>query len=244
LIILPTFNEVENLETVYRRIRSLIQCDILIIDDGSVDGTIGVIKKLQKEDSAVLPLLRNTKSGLGKTYLTGYEYAIKQEYDALIQLDADGSHEIEKIPIMIDLYLNGTKMLVGSRYVPGGDVSGWSKTRVMISRIGNAYGRFILGLDQKDVTSGFRLYDVKTLALLDLSEVEAKGYSFQIQMSYVFRNVKSLEVPIIFVDRVFGESKMGYKIVLEALYQIPRIRIRDMIGRVLNKIHKSGKDYD
>ena len=238
MIILPTYNEAENLEAVYRRIRAVIQCDILIIDDGSVDGTLEVIKKLQQEDNTVFSLLRTVKHGLGKTYLTGYQHAIRYEYDGLIQLDADGSHEIEKIPEMLTHFQNGFKLIIGSRYVPGGDVSGWSKTRIFISKIGNTYGRFILGLDRKDVTSGFRVYDVDTLARIDLSQVEAKGYSFQIQMSFVFRNIASIEVPIVFVDRVFGESKMGYKIVLEALYQIPLIRLKHMMAIVCIKLKR------
>lgn len=238
LVVLPTFNEVGNLMNVYSRIKSCIQCDILIIDDGSKDGTRDVILDLQERDKTVHSLLRDKKYGLGKTYLTGYRYGIAHKYDALIQLDADGSHEIEKIPLMVQFFEKGFKMVTGSRYVSGGDISGWSQSRVLISKVGNFYGRVMLSLVQKDVTSGFRLYDVKTLATMELGNVKAKGYSFQIQMSYIFREMPNAEIPIKFVDRIHGKSKMGYKIIFEALYQIPLIRIlAHLESRQKKKLH-------
>lgn len=228
LIVLPTYNEFENLERVYRRIRNVIYSDILVIDDGSTDGTLEVIKFLQNNDKKFNAMIRKTKKGLGDAYRTAYEFAIQNNYEVLIQCDADGSHEIEKIPLMVEAYQAGYDLVIGSRYVSGGSVAGWSKHRILISRIGNFYSRLVLGLKTKDNTAGFRLYKVALLRDLNSNIGNAKGYSFQVQMSYLCKNAKVKELPIKFVEREFGKSKMTFSIALEAFWQIPAIRTRKL----------------
>ena len=224
LVVLPTYNEAENIENVVSRVRSVVKCDILIVDDGSTDGTIEIIKRLNSQNPNVFLSLRTSKNGLGDAYRHAYTWAIENGYELLIQCDADGSHEIEKIPDLYEKYLSGSDLVVGSRYVPGGNVEGWSSSRILISKLGNLYAKLVLRLPVKDLTVGFRLYRISTLRKVNYLSAVAKGYSFQIQMSYLFRNYKIAEVPITFVDRVFGASKMNTKIALEAIWQIPFIR--------------------
>lgn len=224
LVVLPTYNEAENIENVCARIKNVIDCHILIVDDGSTDGTIQIIKKLSEENSKIHLSLRNSKNGLGDAYRHAYKYAIDQGYEVLIQCDSDGSHEIEKIPTLYEKYKTGSDLVIGSRYVAGGNVEGWVRTRILISKAGNFYAKLVLRLPVKDLTAGFRLYRIASLKKINYQSAVAKGYSFQIQMTYLFRNLKISEVPITFVDRVFGSSKMNTKIALEAVWQIPFIR--------------------
>ena len=224
LVVLPTYNEAENIGNVCARIKNVIDCHILIVDDGSTDGTIPIIKKLSEENSRIHLSLRNSKNGLGDAYRHAYKYAIEQGYEILIQCDSDGSHEIEKIPTLYEKYKSGSDLVIGSRYVAGGNVEGWARTRILISKAGNFYAKLVLRLPVKDLTAGFRLYRIASLKKINYQSAVAKGYSFQIQMTYLFRNLKISEVPITFVDRVFGSSKMNTKIALEAVWQIPFIR--------------------
>lgn len=226
LIIIPTFNEVENLLYIYNRVRKVTKEDILFVDDGSIDGTVEKILDLAKSDPRVKMLLRNSKEGLGKAYQAAFHYAMQEDYDFIIHLDADGSHEVEKIPDLIRGYKSGFDLVVGSRYVKGGTVDNWSVVRRIISKVGNNYARFVLGLEIKDLTSGFRLYSLSKLQSAHLERATARGYAFQVQMTYLFNGFKILEVPIRFKDRTFGVSKMGYGIILEALVQIPSIRLK------------------
>ena len=225
LVVLPTYNEAENIENACSRIKNIIDCHILIVDDGSTDGTIQIIKKLSEENSKIHLSLRNSKNGLGDAYRHAYKYAIEKGYEILIQCDSDGSHEIEKIPKLFEEYQSGSDLVIGSRYVAGGNVEGWAKTRILISKAGNLYAKLVLRLPVKDLTAGFRLYRIASLKKINYQSALAKGYSFQIQMTYLFRHLKISEVPITFVDRVFGSSKMNTKIALEAIWQIPFIRL-------------------
>ena len=226
LVVLPTYNEAENIENVVSRVHSVVTCDILIVDDGSTDGTIEIIKRLNSKNPKVFLSLRKSKNGLGDAYRHAYTWAIENGYELLIQCDADGSHEIEKIPDMYEEYLSGSDLVVGSRYIPGGNVEGWSPSRILISKMGNLYAKLVLRLPVKDLTAGFRLYRIDALKNINYQNAVAKGYSFQIQMTYLFRKLKISEVPITFVDRVFGSSKMNTKIALEAIWQIPFIRFK------------------
>ena len=226
LVVLPTYNEAENIENVVSRVHSVVTCDILIVDDGSTDGTIEIIKRLNSKNPKVFLSLRKSKNGLGDAYRHAYTWAIENGYELLIQCDADGSHEIEKIPDMYEEYLSGSDLVVGSRYIPGGNVEGWSPSRILISKMGNLYAKLVLRLPVKDLTAGFRLYRIDALRNINYQNAVAKGYSFQIQMTYLFRKLKISEVPITFVDRVFGSSKMNTKIAVEAIWQIPFIRFK------------------
>jgi dolichol-phosphate mannosyltransferase len=226
LVVLPVFNEVKNIYSVYKRILEQLEPNILFVDDGSTDGSIEIIRELIEKDSKVSCLFRNEKKGLGSAYRDAYEFAISKKYDFLIQCDTDGSHEIEKIPEMLDYSINGADLVIGSRYVDGGSVAGWNKSRLYISKIGNIYSRLCLNLKIKDNTAGFRIYDINSLSKVDFESATANGYAFQVQMTYLFRNLKIVEVPIQFSERQFGKSKMNLRIALEALVKIPLLRAR------------------
>ena len=226
LVILPTYNENENIIKVYERIRKVSQADILIIDDGSSDGTRESIIGMKSLDNKINFIFRDKKLGLGSAYRVSYEYALNHNYDFLIQCDADGSHEIEKIPEMLKAAISGADLVLGSRYIAGGSVIGWSTSRVIISKIGNFYSKLTLGLKTKDNTAGFRVFNVNSLADIDFKKANANGYAFQVQMTYFFRNLIIVEIPINFMERQFGESKMTIGIALEALIQIPLLRFK------------------
>ena len=226
LVVLPTYNEMENIQNVYRRIRNISQADILIIDDGSSDGTRELIFELKTFDEKIKYIFRDKKLGLGSAYRVSYEYALGHNYDFLIQCDADGSHEIEMIPEMLKAAISGADLVIGSRYIAGGSVIGWSTSRVIISKIGNFYSKLMLGLKTNDNTAGFRIFKINSLADIDFRKANANGYAFQVQMTYLFRNLKIVEIPINFVERQFGESKMTVGIALEALIQIPLLRFK------------------
>lgn len=224
LVVLPTYNEVENVRNVYSRIRKVTDADIIFVDDGSKDGTLDVILEIRSIDTNVHLFSRGAKKGLGSAYRDSYKFALENNYRFLIQCDADGSHEIEKIPEMMQAAASGADLVIGSRYVSGGSVKGWAKSRQVISRIGNLYSRLMLGLASKDNTAGFRIYNIETLAKLNYESAKANGYAFQVQMTYLFRTKKVVEIPICFAERQYGASKMTTKIALEALIQIPLLR--------------------
>lgn len=226
LIVIPTYNEVDNLERIYYRIRKVSQADLLFIDDGSYDGTDKKIEKLRLIDSKIEVMYRQEKLGLGSAYRDSYSFAISNNYDYLIQCDADGSHEIEKIPEMLETSMSGNDLVIGSRYVEGGSVKGWSKSRLVISKLGNYYSQIVLGLRTKDNTAGFRVYKVESLKKTDFNRAKANGYAFQVQMTYLFRSKNTVEVPISFVERQYGKSKMTACIAFEAIVQIPLLRFR------------------
>ena len=224
LVVLPIYNEHPNILKVYKRIRNISDFDILFIDDGSTDGSIELIKSIELKDSFVFCLFRGAKLGLGSAYRDAFKYAIENEYKYLIQCDADGSHQIEKIPIMMQFAVGGADLVIGSRYVTGGSVQGWAKSRILISKLGNTYSRFCLNLTTRDNTAGFRIYDVNVLSKINYGTARANGYAFQVQMTYLFRKMKVVEVPIKFSEREFGRSKMTARIAFEALIQIPLLR--------------------
>lgn len=226
VVVLPTFNEFENIPLVLDRIKQVIDADILFVDDGSTDGTLELIKNLVTVDSKIKALFRSKKMGLGSAYRDAYSYALNENYQYLIQCDADGSHEIEKIPEFIDAAAKGADLVIGSRYVKGGSVVGWAKSRELISRIGNLYSRITLGLRTKDNTAGFRLYNLNSLSKIDFHRATANGYAFQVQMTYLFKDLNVVEVPIQFVERQFGKSKMTINVAIEALVKIPMLRLK------------------
>jgi dolichol-phosphate mannosyltransferase len=226
IIVLPIYNEFANIEKVYKRIRDISDSDILFIDDGSTDGSLELLEEIKLNDPYVYCIYRGAKLGLGSAYRDAYRYATENAYKYLIQCDADGSHQIEIIPKMLNVAKGGVDLVIGSRYVSGGSVQGWAKSRIVISKLGNFYSRICLNLKTKDNTAGFRIYDVSTLSRIDYGSASANGYAFQVQMTYLFRKVKVVEVPIKFTEREFGESKMTTQIALEALIQIPLLRFR------------------
>ena len=220
LVVLPTFNEAENIENVLRRIRTALpDAGVLVVDDGSPDGTADMAEKLGREIGAVDVLRRTRKSGLGSAYRAGFAWGLARGWEAFVEMDADLSHDPDALPGLVAPLDDGVDLVVGSRYVPGGSIPNWRWHRRLLSQGGNIYAALLLGLGVTDSTSGFRAYRADILRSMDLDAVRAEGYGFQIEMVYeVLRHGGRVsEVPIRFVDRVEGKSKMSMQIVVEAL---------------------------
>lgn len=220
LIVLPTYNEAENIDHVLRRIRAAMpDAGVLVVDDGSPDGTADLAGKLGAELGNVEVLRRAAKSGLGSAYRAGFAWGLKRGWEAFVEMDADLSHEPEALPSLIAPLSQGVDLVVGSRYVPGGSIPNWRWHRRVLSQGGNIYAALLLGLHVKDSTSGFRAYRAEALRRINLGAVRAEGYGFQIEMVHqvIQHGGHVTEVPIRFVDRVEGKSKMSMHIVVEAL---------------------------
>ena len=234
LVITPTYNESESITEVVARLFNACPegVDLLVIDDGSPDGTARIVRDLQEQDPRIHLQERAGKQGLGTAYVTGFNWAIERGYDAVVEMDADLSHDPADVPRLLDA-LAGADLVIGSRYVPGGGVSNWGRARRMLSSAGNLYARIWLGYAVRDSTAGFRAYRTSALASEALGDVRSEGYGFQIEMTRRFhmagRRVR--EVPITFVERVRGRSKMSRRIVIEALIAVTRWGIRDRFLR-------------
>ncbi|MFZ4515389.1 MAG: polyprenol monophosphomannose synthase [Acidimicrobiia bacterium] len=234
LIILPTYNEIENIETVLTLVRATVpDADILVIDDGSPDGTAERAEKLAIDLGNIEVLQRPRKSGLGSAYRLGFRTGIAQGYDTMVEMDSDLSHDPRALPEILAPVANGAALSIGSRYVPGGRIPNWSWLRRKISRLGNRYARLVLGLRVQDATAGYRAYSHAALAAIDLDAVRADGYGFQIEMAYQVQcnGGNIVEVPIEFRDRELGTSKMSSRIVVEALSLVTWWGIRDRVFR-------------
>jgi dolichol-phosphate mannosyltransferase len=220
LVIIPTYNEAENIERILRRIsESLPEAGVLVVDDASPDGTGDLVKRAAADLPNVHLMAREAKSGLGSAYRAGFVWGLDNGYDALIEMDADFSHDPGALPALLAPLSEGYDVAIGSRYVKGGHVPNWARHRHLLSQGGNRYASMMLGLHVSDSTAGFRAYSAGIMRKLDLEIIRAEGYGFQIEMTYRAKqqgaNIK--EVPITFVDRVAGESKMSSRIVFEAL---------------------------
>lgn len=232
---LPTYNEAENITEVLDRTRDAApEADVLVVDDGSPDGTADIAERWGREHGGGLRVLRRAaKSGLGSAYRAGFAEGLKEGYDILIEMDSDLSHDPAALPSLISAVEHGASLAIGSRYVPGGTIPNWKWHRKALSRWGNRYAGMVLGLEVRDATAGFRAYSADALSKIDLSQIKADGYGFQIEMAYeVKRNGgRIVEVPISFTDRIRGESKMSGKIVVEALGLVSWWGVRDRILR-------------
>ena len=229
-VIMPTYNERANIEAMVGRVRRAVPgADLLVVDDNSPDGTGEVADKLAAEDSHVHVLHRERKAGLGAAYIAGFRWALDQGYGVVVEMDADGSHLPEELPRLLDA-LAGADLVLGSRYVPGGTVVNWPKSREILSRGGNTYARLMLGIKIQDATGGYRAYRASTLRKISLDEVESQGYCFQIDLAMraIRAGLKVTEVPITFVERVHGTSKMSRAVVAEAFW---RVTIWGITGR-------------
>ncbi len=220
LVVIPTYNEAANIEAVVRQVHAALpDAGILVVDDGSPDGTADLVESLAAENGGDVHVLRRSeKSGLGSAYRAGFRWGLAQGYDACVEMDADFSHDPGALPGLVAPLEDGYEVVVGSRYVPGGTIPRWSWHRHLLSWGGNRYADAVLGLGVKDSTAGFRVYAASVLERLDLDRVRAEGYGFQIEMTYRAKQAGApiTEVPISFVDRVAGESKMSWAIVVEA----------------------------
>lgn len=222
LVVVPTYNEIDNVQIIVQNIREIVpEVDVLIADDNSPDGTGSLADQISERDPKVRVLHRTMKAGLGAAYLAAFEYAKAQKYDVVVEMDADGSHRAIDLRIILTA-LTDADVVLGSRWVKGGQVKNWPKRREILSRGGNIYTRMMLGIPIKDSTGGFRAYRVTALEKLDLDNVQSQGYCFQVDMAWrsVKAGLKVTEVPITFIEREIGESKMSGDIVKEALAKV------------------------
>jgi dolichol-phosphate mannosyltransferase len=220
LVVIPTYNESENIERILHRIHECLpEAGILVVDDGSPDGTGDLVKAVAAELPDVHLMARAEKSGLGSAYRAGFAWGLERGYDACIEIDADFSHDPAALPSLLAPLSLGYDVSIGSRYIEGGTIPNWAWHRHLLSRGGNRYASRMLGLGVADSTAGFRAYSAGTLRQLDLDRIRAEGYGFQIEMTYRSKEhgARIVEVPISFVDRVAGTSKMSSIIVVEAL---------------------------
>ncbi len=228
LIITPTYNEARNLESfVHSLFRVLPQAHLLVVDDASPDGTGAIADKLASGDGRIHCLHRAGKLGLGTAYVEGFLWGLQREYDLFFEMDADLSHDPQYLPSFLQAFDEGADVVVGSRNIPGGGVRGWGPRRMILSKGGSLYARLILGVNIRDMTTGFKGYTRRALSAIDVATLHSGGYSFQIETTYraLCQGLRVQEVPIVFVDRLEGESKMSGRIVLEAIGIVWKLRL-------------------
>jgi dolichol-phosphate mannosyltransferase len=231
-LILPTFNEADNIEPLVRAVVSRLEGTglphtVLIVDDSSPDGTGEIADRLADELPCVRVLHRARKQGLGRAYLAGFEMALQATADLVMEMDSDFSHDPADVPRLIAA-AGAADLVLGSRYVPGGGVENWGLRRRMLSRGGCAYARLLLGIPVRDLTGGFKCFNRRVLEAIDLADVHADGYAFQIELTYraVRAGFQVAEVPILFRERREGASKMSARVALEAVWKVPALRLR------------------
>jgi len=236
IVIIPTFNEIENIETIVKAIFALpTHFHVLIVDDNSPDGTAAKAEELQKEFPTQLHLkVRMKKSGLGTAYVTGFKWALSQGYDYIFEMDADFSHNPNDLEKLLVTCENGADVAIGSRYSNGVNVVNWPLSRVLLSYFASVYVRIITGMKIADATSGFKCYKRQVLEAINLDKIKFVGYAFQIEMKYraFVKNFKIVEVPIIFTDRTKGQSKMSGGIIREAVFGVIMLRLRKIFNRL------------
>ncbi|WP_084958369.1 polyprenol monophosphomannose synthase [Thermoactinospora rubra] len=223
LVIVPTYNERENLPMIAGRVRAAVpEAHLLVVDDNSPDGTGRVADELAAADDHVHVLHREAKQGLGAAYIAAFRWGLAEGFDVLVEMDADGSHQPEELPKLLQALEQGADLAIGSRWVPGGRVVNWPGRREFLSRGANIYTRVMLGLPVRDATAGFRAYRAATLEKVGLADVQSQGYCFQVDLTLrTARNgLRIVEVPITFVERQVGRSKMGRDIVTEAFWRV------------------------
>ncbi|MFC4062199.1 polyprenol monophosphomannose synthase [Planomonospora corallina] len=223
LVIVPTYNERENLPMIVRRVRAAVpEAHLLVADDASPDGTGEIADELAAADDHVHVLHRSGKQGLGAAYIAGFRWGMAEGYDVLVEMDADGSHQPEELPALLRALAGGADLAIGSRWVPGGKVVNWPASREFLSRGANVYTRMMLGMPVRDATAGFRAYRAATLQKIGLDDVESQGYCFQVDLTLrtVRHGLRVAEVPITFVERTVGASKMSRDIIAEALWRV------------------------
>ena len=228
LVISPTYNEKRNIKELIARI-SQLNCvlDILIIDDNSPDGTGEIVKKLMETNDRIYLIERKGKLGLGTAYCRGFQWALERDYDPIIQMDADLSHNPDDIPRLIDAS-ESCDSVIGSRYIEGVNVVNWPMRRLLLSYFANWYARVVIRLPIMDLTGGFKCIRRRVLKEIDFSKIRSEGYSFQIEMNFLawIKGFKLTEIPIVFTDRTVGESKMHRGIVFEAIWMVPKLLLK------------------
>jgi dolichol-phosphate mannosyltransferase len=239
LVVIPTYNERENLADTVARVRTAVpEASVLVVDDASPDGTGALADELASADSAVHVLHRTAKDGLGAAYLEAFAWALERDFDAIVQLDADGSHLPEELPRLL-ARLEGAgsagpaDLVIGSRWISGGSIENWPRHRELLSRWGSAYARTVLRLDTRDATAGYRVFRADALRRIRLEDVHTRGYGFQVDMLWHAHQagLTVVEVPVTFVERIRGRSKMSPAIVLEAMVRVTAWGVRSRFGR-------------
>ncbi len=234
LIIIPTYNELDNLSILIPElVNRYPEIHILIVDDNSPDGTANFVKELMRENSNIKILERPGKMGLGTAYVAGFKYMLENGYEYAFQMDADFSHDPKEIANFFEA-MKDADLVIGSRYKTGVNVINWPMSRLLLSWFANKYTRFITGIPVADATGGFKCFRRKVLESINLNNIHSNGYSFQIEMNYkTWKNgFRVKEIPIIFVDRVKGKSKMSKKIVREAVFMVWKLRLRSILGKL------------
>lgn len=241
VMVVPTYNERENLEWLVGRLRDAVPAvDVLVVDDASPDGTGELADKLAEHDPRVSVVHRTRKEGLGAAYLEGFAVALARGYDVIGEMDADGSHQPEQLPLLLDA-LPDADLVIGSRWVRGGSVVNWPLRRKALSVGGNLYTRMLLGMPLRDITAGFRLFRRSTLEHIDLAGVQSSGYVFQTDLAWrtLQSGLRVIEVPIEFVERARGESKMSPDIAVESLRRITRWGLRERRRQVTDVLSRA-----
>ncbi len=232
LVIIPTFNEMENIPKLIPEVLSKAEgIEVLVVDDSSPDGTADYVEKLMQNNDKIHLIKRDYKMGLGTAYITGFKYALGHSFDYIFEMDADFSHDPNEIVNFLS-EINNYDLVLGSRYISGVNVVNWPMRRLILSYSANIYTKIITGLHIKDSTGGYKCFRREVLEAIDLDRIKSNGYAFQIEMTFKAwkKGFKIKEIPIIFVDRVKGTSKMSKKIVREAVIRVWKLRIRSMLG--------------
>ncbi|GLY86904.1 polyprenol monophosphomannose synthase [Actinoallomurus iriomotensis] len=237
LVIIPTYQERDNVESIVGRVRASVpQAEVLVADDASPDGTGEIADRLAAEDDHVHVLHRAGKEGLGAAYVAGFRWGLERGFDVLVEMDADGSHQPEELPRLLSA-LEDNDLVIGSRWVRGGRVENWPKKREALSRGANTYSRLLLGFHVHDSTGGFRAYRATTLRKIGIDDVTSQGYCFQVDLTLrtIRAGLKVAEVPITFVERTHGASKMSRDIMVEAFVKLTRWGVEGRLGRLAGR---------
>jgi dolichol-phosphate mannosyltransferase len=234
LIIIPTYNEIENIEILIKEIYAIDSAiDILVVDDNSPDGTGKQVKKLKDHYKNLFLIERERKLGLGTAYVAGFKFALKNGYSIIFEMDADFSHDPKEIPNFLDA-LKDSDLVIGSRYIKGVNVVNWPLSRLLLSYFANKYTRIVTGLPLFDSTGGYKCFRRQVLEALNLEEIRSGGYSFQIEMNFKAwkKGFQLKEIPIIFIDRAVGKSKMSKQIIREAVWMVWKLKFKSLLGRL------------
>ncbi|NPA80352.1 MAG: polyprenol monophosphomannose synthase [Thermotogae bacterium] len=234
VVVVPTYNEAENIGKLIKELRSLpISPDVLVVDDNSPDGTWRIVERMAEKDPAVHLLRRPGKLGLGSAYVEGFKWALSRDYDAIVQMDADFSHNPQDVQRLVEA-LKDCDVVIGSRYSNGVSVINWPIGRLLLSYFANKYARLLTGVKINDLTGGFKAFKREALEALDLDSIKSDGYAFQIEVNFYLwmKRFKMCELPIIFVERRAGQSKLNRSIIWEAFWLVWRLFFKRLLGRV------------
>lgn len=236
LVIIPTYNEIDNIERMISTLFGLYpEMSLLIIEDGSPDGTAEVVKKMQEKHAKLFMIERTGKLGLGTAYITGFKWALERDYDYVFEMDCDFSHDPQQVKDLLEAAQNND-LVIGSRYINGIRIINWPFKRLLLSYLASIYTRFVTGIPVFDTTGGFKCFSRKALETLNLNHIISKGYIFQLELNYKvwLSGLKVKEVPITFYERRDGQSKMAGGIIFEALFAVIRLRVKALTGSLLS----------